>query len=79
MEAITVLKAIFANEICGSNDCRNCYKMFEVDTCPQDICTGDMKREFIEKVTPHLNEASLDLGTLEDVNVEEFLSLFRNV
>lgn len=79
MDTITILKAIFANEICGSNDCNNCYRMFETDSCLQDACDHNTKRKFIETILPYLNEASLDLGTLEDVNEEELLSLLKKV
>lgn len=83
MDVTTILKAIFANELCGSNNCPDCREMFKLDKdryeCPNDQCDFRTKREFIEKVIPYLNGATSDLGTLEDVNVEELLSLFHKV
>ena len=78
-DVVTGLKSIFANCICGSNDCRNCYEMFGTDQCVSDLCPPGEKRDLIEKILPYLNDEALGLGTLDDINVDELLALFKKV
>lgn len=79
MKAVEYLKNIIAFSTCDGIECDECKRRFNVTECPIEDFGLDIRvvlgKAFLEK----LNVGPVDLGELEEPNVDELLRLVNEI
>ena len=79
MKAVEYLKKLIAFSACDGVECTDCKRRFGATECPIDdfvlSTRTDLGKVFMEK----LNVGPVDLGELEELNVDELLKLVSEI
>ena len=79
MDAVNLLKMTLARSICDDMDCEECKECFNTEECPTSDFDYDTRVDFVKSLVHKLNIGPVDLGELEEMNVDDLLKIVNEV